>query len=291
MLAARNRWFRIAAALAGVSWLLLAALELIDAIHALEATGHGGYKASAVLFFAAHAVGLFGWILVAAAFDGEVDWRRLRLGATVVATTYLVYAVGWVPRLLALLGETHDADFRGYYIASTIGTLAFAAGACVAASGVADRRKGASRAARLQVGAALIFAASIALTVGELSLQAFYSEYHAVHEMTLGALLGAVGTFITAAAALVFAAGARRPLLVRERAVVGASVVTVVATACLAAGEFFIALAYSTHGVASWEQAVAWLAVAGRVALVPAFAAVALGASNVRSAFGGARAA
>jgi hypothetical protein len=282
MLAARNRRFRIAAALAGVAWLLLAALELIDVIHLFQETVRGGYDAAAVLFFGSHLVGAFGWFIVASAFGAEIEWGQLRTGATVVATTYLVYFVAWMCRTVAVFADTHNSDYRGYYIAGAIGALTFVVGVCVAATGFGERRRGESRASRLQVGASLIAAASVAIAIGELSLQSFYSATGAVHEATIGTLLVAVGTFLTAAAVLVFAAGARRPLAVRERAVVGASAVGVIATICIVVGEGLIAVAYSRYGAPDWEQAVTWLGVASRLVLVATFIAIALGARSAR---------
>lgn len=282
MLAARNRRLRIAAALATAAWLILAAPDLIDVIHLLQETVPGGDDAAAVLFFASHLVGAFGWFMVASAFGTEIDWGQLWTGATIVATTYLVYFAAFTCRLFAALAGTHSGDYRGYYIAGAIGALIFAAGACVAATGFGESRRGASRASRLQIGAGLVVVASVAVTIGELFLRSFYSATGAVHEATTGTLLVAVGTFLTGGAVLVFACGARRPLAVRERAVVGASVVGVIATACLLVGEALVALAYSRHGAFAWEGTVAWLAVAGRLFLVVALIAVGLGARSVR---------
>ncbi|MBS1891688.1 MAG: hypothetical protein JST59_10365 [Actinobacteria bacterium] len=282
MLAARNRRFRIAAAFAAAGWLLLAAMDLIEALNAFRETVPGGYDAAVVISLASHLVGAAGWSMVAGAFGAEIDWAWLWSGATVVATTYCVYFVSWVFRTFALLSDTHNGDYRGYYIATTIGTLIFAVGACVVATGPRGARAGTSRASRVQVGAALFAVASLALTIGALSLQSFYSSAGAVHEATIGTLLEAVGALLTGAAALVFTAGARRPLAVRERAVVGAGVVAVIAALCLVVGEGLIAYASSTRGGLGWLEAIAWLAVASRLALVGAFVAVALGARTVR---------
>lgn len=282
MLAARNRRFRIAAALAGVGWLLLAALDLIEVLHAFRETVPGGYDAAVVISLASHLVGAAGWSMVAGAFGAEIDWDWLWSGATVVATTYCVYFVSWVFRTFALLADTHNADYRGYYIATTIGTLIFAVGTCVVVTGLRRARAGTSRASRLQVGAALAVVAHLAFTIGALSLQSFYSSAGSVHEATIGVLLEAVGAFLTGTAALVFTAGARRPLAVRERALVGAAMVAVVAVICLVVGEGLIAYAYSTHGGLGWQQAIAWLAVASRIVVLSVIVAVGLGARTVR---------
>ena len=218
MLAARNRRFRIAAALFVVAWLLLAALELIDVIHVFQQTVRGGYDAAAVLFFASHLVGAFGWFMVASAFGAEIDWGQLSVGATIVATTYLVYFVGWVCQMVAGLADTHNGDYRGYVIATAIGALIFAAGACVIAAALRRSGGGTSRASRLQVGARLLVVASVAVTIAELSLQSYYSSAGAVHEATIGTLITAVGTLATAVAFLVLVRGARRPLATREKA-------------------------------------------------------------------------
>jgi hypothetical protein len=282
MLAARNRRYRIAAASAAAAWVVLAGLELIEAIHLFGESVPGGYTAGDVLFLVAHLVGACGWLLLAAGFDREVDWWRLRLGATVLATAYVVYFAGWVAALLAVFADTHIGDYRGYYLATTIGALVFAAGVCAAATGLGESQRGAPRASRLWLGAILVAVASVAVTVGLLCLQSFYSDYHAVHEATIGTLIAAVGTFLTAIAGAVFVRGAKRPFAAREGGVAAAGAIAIVATVLIGAGEAVIALGYSRHGGAGWQGLVAWLAVASRVFFVAAFVALTLGAREAR---------
>jgi hypothetical protein len=278
MLAARNRHFRIAAALAGVSWLILAALEIIDADHIFREVVRGGYNVSAVLFVAVHLVGACGFLAIAVAFGAEIDWGRLRLGATIVASVYIAYFVAWVFRTIAIDADTHNVDTRSYYVWVAAGTLLFGVGVGIAASGLDEGRRGASRASRLWRGALLLVASSVATTVGVGFLQASYSGAGASHEFTLGLLIEAVGVFATAAATLIFVYGARRPLPAREARLASAATVAVFATLCIVVGEVLYASGYSNNGAPAWEQVVAWLAVAGRLALVFAFTAVALGA-------------
>jgi hypothetical protein len=282
MLAARNRHYRIAASAAAVGWLFLAGLGIVDAVHLFGETVRGGYTASAVLVVVADLVAIFGWLLIAAAFGREIDWWRLRLGAIVVASAYAVYFVGWIARLLAVFADTRDGDYRGYYLAAGIGALLFAVGAFVAATGLGEAQRGAPRASRLWLGAILVVVASVASAAGELYLQSFYSANHAVHEATIGTLVAAVGTFLTAVAGVVFVRGVKRPFAAREATVAAAGAVAVAATVLIAAGEALIALAYARHGGLGWQQAVSWLAVASRLFVVAAFAALALGARAAR---------
>jgi hypothetical protein len=282
VLAARNRYFRIAASAAAVGWLLLAVLGIIDAVHIFGETVRGGYTASYVLVVVADLVAIFGWLLVAAAFGREVDWWRLRLGAVIVATAYAVYFIGWIAHLLAVFADTHDGDYRGYYLAGGIGALLFAVGAFVVAAGLGEGQRGTPRASRLWLGAILVVVASVATAAGELYLQSFYSANHAVHEATIGTLVTAVGAFLTAVAGVVFVRRAKRPFAAREVAVAAAGAVAVVATVVIAAGEALIALAYSHHGGLGWQQVVSWLAVASRLFVVAGFTALALGAHKVR---------
>jgi hypothetical protein len=292
MLAARNRRYRIAAASAAAAWVILAAVDVIDVIHVSEETVRGGYLASAAIFVAVYLVGACGWLVVASGFGREVDWWRLRLGATVVAVSYVLYIPAWVARMIAVFADTDDGDYRRYYVAGAIGTVLFAVGACIAAAGLGDRHRGEVRASRLWIGAILLVVASLAVTAGELFLQSFYSANHAVHEATIGALIAAVGTFVTALAGWVFVRGAKRPFAEREASVAVAAGVGSAATVLIAAGEALIALAYSRHGDVGWEATVSWLAVASRLFVVAGFAAVALGAREARGGsalgFGGA---
>jgi hypothetical protein len=278
VLAARNRRFRVAAALAGVSWLLFGALEIIDADHLFHEVVRGGYNVSAALFVAVHLVGACGFFAIAIAFGAKIDWRRMRLGATIVASVNIAYFVAWVFRTIAVYADTDNVDTRSYYVWMAAGTLLFGVGLGIAASGLAEGRRGPSRASRLWRGTILLVVSSVATTVGVGFLQAFYSGADAPHEFTTGLLVEAVGVFATAAAAMVFVYGARRPLRSREASLASAATVAVFATLCIVAGEVLYASAFSNHAAPAWEQVVAWLAVASRLALVFAFTAVAFGA-------------
>jgi hypothetical protein len=282
MLAARNRWFRIAAALAGVSWLVLGALEIIEADHLFQEVVRGGYNVSAVLLVAVHLVGACGFFAIAAAFGAEIDWGRLRLGATIVASVYIAYFVAWVIRTVAIYADTHNVDTRSYYVWVAVGTLLYGIGVGIAASGLAESRRGATRASRLWRAALLLVASAVATTVGVGFLQASYSGFGSPSEFTTGLLIEAIGVFVTAVAALVFVYGARRPVPAREASLTTAATVAVVGTLCTVLGEVLYASGYSNHGAPAWEQVVAWLAVASRLAFVFAFTAVALGARSAR---------
>lgn len=282
MLVARNRYFRIAAALAGVSWLVLGALEIIDADHLFHEVVRGGYNVSAVLFVAVHLVGACGFFTIAVAFGAEIDWGRLRLGVTIVASVYIAYFVAFVYRTIAIYADTHNVDTRSYYVWIAAGTLLYAVGAGIAASGLSEGRGWASRASRLWRGAILLAVSSVATTVGVGFLQASYSGAGAAHEFTTGLLLEAVGIFATAVAALVFVYGARRPLPAREASLASAATVAVFATLFIMGGEVLYASGYSNDAAPTWQQVIAWLAVAGRLAFVFAFVAVALGARSAR---------
>ncbi len=190
MIAARNRRFRIAAALTAASWLFLVALETIDADHVLGRDAlPAGYGISAVLYVGAHVVG----------------------------------ACGWVFHLVAVFDSTHEADYRAYYVLGGLGALLIAVGVCVAVSGLVDSRRGEARAWILWLVAAVITAASLATTVGLLFLRSFYSNAGAVHEPTTGTLIEAVGALGTALAAFVLLYGVRRPIARREAILCGAA--------------------------------------------------------------------
>jgi hypothetical protein len=291
MLAARNRWFRIAAVLTAVSWLLLATLDTIDADHLFQESVRGGYDISAALFVAVHLVGACGFIVIALAFGAEIDWRRLRLGATIVASVYIAYFVAWVLRTITVYADTDNVDLRSYYVWVAAGTLLYAVALGVAASGFAGDKSGASRASRLRRSAIVIAVSAVATTVGVGFLRASYMGSGYAGEFTSGVLIRAIGSFGLVVAAMVVFYGARRPLPAREASLASAAKVAVVATLCIALGEVLYASGYSNHGALAWEQVVAWLAVASRFGAAFALVAVALGARTVRdgSGFGGAR--
>ena len=100
------------------------------------------------------------------------------------------------------------------------------------ASGLAEGRRGPSRASRLRRGAILLVVSSVATTVGVGFLQASYSGVGSPGEFTSGLLIEAVGVFGTAVAALVFFYGATRPLPAREASLTSAAKVAVFATLC-----------------------------------------------------------
>ncbi|HEX3363030.1 MAG TPA: hypothetical protein VHS74_18700 [Solirubrobacterales bacterium] len=281
MLAARNRYFRVAAASAGAALLFLAAFAVIEVIELSGETVRGGYTAGAAIFAAAYLVGACGWFVLAAAFEREIDWRRLRLGATVVAASYVLTVPGWIERMIAVFADYQDGDYHRYYVAGVIGTVVFAVGACVAAAGLGEGRRGAPRASRLWLGAILLLVASLAVTISQLYLHSFYSANHAVHEATIGTLVAAVGVFLTAVAGVVFVRGAKRPFAGREAGVAAAGAVAILATVLIGAGEALLALAYSRHG-GGWQATVSWLAVASRLFFVAGFVALTLGAREAR---------
>jgi hypothetical protein len=284
MLAARNRRFRIAAALGGVAWLLLAARFIVEAAHLSEYSPPGGYVVSIALFIAANLVGAIGWLVVARSFDPEIDWRRLRLGVTIVASTYLALYAAEVFRLIPILDHVHNRDYRGIYIATTLYAFLLTIGAGVVASGLADARRGASRRLRIWLGAIAVTAAYAAATVAQLYQQSFYSAEGAGHEFTIAALVMAVGYLGLALAALVFALGARRPWARREGSLAAAAAGGALASICILGGEAVLAITYSTKGAPAWEASSLWIALASRLLTAAALVAIALGARDARDA-------
>lgn len=283
MFAARNRRFAIAVALTGAGWLFLAARGIIEADH-FSSGVPGGYVVSTVLTVGVNLVGGCGWLVVGFALSGEIDWRRLLRGGAIVASTYIAAYVASIFRTLAIRGVTHSGDLRAEYVWTTVGALLLAVGACVVASGFADARRGPSRATRIWLGAILATASTAAVTVGQLYQQSFYSSEGALHELTIGTLITAIGALGLTLAALVFVRGARRPITHRESSLAAAAAGAAAASLCIAGGETLIAIAYVGHSAQTWQSAVIWLGLAARLLFVAAFTSLALGARRTSQA-------
>lgn len=286
MLAARNRRFRLAALFVSVAYLFFTAKALIEADHTIHPGVLGGYVVSAVLFVAVHLVGAIGWIVVATAFGAEIDWRRLRLGGTIVATTLIAEIGAWVFYLLPTLDRVHIGDFRATYRWTTVGSILLAVGASIVVSGFAEKQRGPGRSFRLWLGMIFATAAYGALTAADLFLQSFYSTAHAVQEATIAMLILAIGTFGVALAALAFSLGARRPLARREAALAASAAGAAFAALALVAGNALLAVAYETHGATTAQDFTFWLGTAYFLGLAAAFTAAALGARTVAGSGG-----
>jgi hypothetical protein len=274
----RNRLFRLAALLAAAAYLMLTARYSIEAEHLARELAPGGYLVGASFSVALHLFGAGGFVLVALGFGTEVDWRRLRIGGTVLAATAIADFVGWVFRLIATLANTHDHDYRAFHIWTTVGMLLGAVAVGVVASGFASSRQGRPRAVRLRVGAIAVAAGYLVAAVGELYLQSLYSAAGYVHELTIGTLVEAIGVFGLAVAGLFFARAATRPLDGREAGVFGAASVAAVATICIGAGEVLVGIPYASNGAAAWVMVIIGLGLTQRLAVLVAFVCLALGA-------------
>ena len=131
-----------AALLAAAAYLMLTARYSVEAIHLAREAVPGGYVVGASLSVAVHLFGAGGLVLVALAFGEEVDWRRLRSGGTVLAATAIADFVGWVFRLIATLANSHDHDYRAFYIWTTVAMLLGAVAVGVVASASPHRGRG-----------------------------------------------------------------------------------------------------------------------------------------------------
>jgi hypothetical protein len=279
MLAARNRRFRIAALVTAVASLIAAAAEIIDANRISGLSGvPGGYVVSAVILPAAHLVGACGWAVVGLAFGEEIDWPLLRRGGTIVASTLIAYFAAIALRYAVdLVDFSGGAQFTLLRIFAGLAALLNAVAACVVVSACAESRQGPARARWLRAGAVIAGGSFLAATVSVLFEQAYWSDYGAAPEFTIGAIVVAVGSFGLAAAAGIFARDALRPLGRREAVLAGAAALAAVATVCLAGGEGLIASGYSDPGVRTVAVSL-WLGVGSRATSAVAIVVFALGA-------------
>lgn len=278
MLARRNRYFAAAAWTAALATAVQAAGEVVDANRLGAETLPGGYIASAVIYVAAHVVGAAAWAVVATSFGDEINWRRLRLGGTIVVASFFAYYVGIVYRVIAVFASTHDSAYRHAYTAAAVAALLLALSAGAVVSGLTSKNRGPVRAKRLRLGGILVTISLVVETVSQLFMQAYWSAFSAPSEITIGTTILAIGPFVGAIGALFFARGAQRPLVRREAILIGAATLTVASTLMIAGGEALIATAYDIPAEPASLISFLWIAVASRVAFAVAFAFVALGA-------------
>jgi hypothetical protein len=291
MLAARNHRFRIAAVLGALSYLILAAGEIVEANRLFGLSGSPvGFEVSAVIYSAAHIVGACGWVMVATGLGAKLDWPRLRLGGTVVAVALIAYFVGVALETQAVIDFDYPeaTNINLAFVVDALSALAFALGAVLVVFACADSRRGAVRARWLRAAAGAVVLASLASTVALLFQQAYWSSLRAQHawvvagEFTTGAIVAAVGSFAFAVGTGVFARHATAPLGRREGALVGAALILVFATVCVAGGEALIAYAYrDSLGAVETSH---WLLAAARVVTAIAIVPLGLGARAVAKA-------
>lgn len=275
---ARNRCFRIAALLTAASYLIYAAKELIEADHLFRAHVEGGYEVAIAIYIAGRFVGACGWVAVATAFGPETDWRRLRLGATIVVSAYITGFVGSMFNLLPTLANDPHSALRGVYVWIAVSALLISIAAVVAGSGFAESRRGAARASRLRLGLAIATASSVAGTVALIAQQTYFSEQGYVSELTIGTVIEAVGQAGFALATLALTVGARWALGRREARLAKAAAGAAVATLLVALGEAIVATGFTSHGAPTWQGFTVWLAVACSVLAIAIFAAISRGA-------------
>jgi hypothetical protein len=278
MLAARNKRFRIGLGIATVAYLIATAAEIVAANRIIGLDGVArGYVISAALIPATLLVGACGWALAAVAFGREIDWPRLRLAATILASTHLAYAAAVILSMATTLSQVDAGRYGTYEILMALGALLIGVAACLVAFGLADSRRGPVRVLWLRWAAVVAVAGSLAVAAAQLVLQAYASDHGATHQATNGLLAGAVGSFGLAAAALFLARPLGLPLGRREAGLVGAAAIAAAATLCIAGGETLITTLYE-EDLLSPVVVSHWLYVAQRVVLAGLYVAVALGA-------------
>jgi hypothetical protein len=284
MLAARNKRFRIAAAIGALSYLILAAGEIVEMKRVLDLFGAPtGYGISAVAFPATHIVGAAGWTLVAGAFSAELEWKRLRQGAAVVFLALAGYGGAMVLRTVVELEPGgSDADEVLYIVLAAVTALLTAVAVAVILVGCAESRRGAPRGRLLRwgvaVGALSFLVAAAALSFELVSYLNLADEFETdlPSEFIIGTIVAAAGSVGTAIAAGIFARGATRPLERREAALFAAGVAAVGAALMIVVGEGLIAYLYR-HTSGSL-LAPHLLQVGGRFASTVSIVFIALGA-------------
>jgi hypothetical protein len=278
MLAARNKRFRIGLAIATLAYLIATAGEIVEANRIIGLDGvPRGYVISYALIPATLLVGACGWALAAVAFGREIDWPRLRLAATILASTHLAYAAAFILNMATTLSQGGAGRYGTFEILAALGALLTGLAACLVAFGIADGRRGPVRVNWLRWAAFVAVAGSLAIAAGQLVLQAYASDLGATHQATNGLLVSAVGSFGLAAAALFFARPLGLPLGRREAGLVGAAAIAAAATLCVAGGETLITTLYE-EDLLSAVVVSHWLAVVQRVVFAGLYVAIALGA-------------
>jgi hypothetical protein len=275
MLAARNQRFRIAAACGAAAYLIGTAGGIIYANYLSGFSLPTGEVISSVIIPAASLVGACGWVVIALAFGPQIDWKRLRLGGTILATVLCADSAAAILRLASRFPSTHPER-----VSSTLGTLTIvltAAAAVVVVTGLAESRWGEARVRRLRLGAASLVAANICATAAGLFLESYFSRLGAAHEVTISAYIAAAGSFGLAASAFVIFRAFERPFGRREAILVGAAVVGLVATLVAAGSEVLLATALPDLPGSDLSASI-WFGAANRIVFAGVFLFVALGA-------------
>ncbi len=281
MLADRNRLFRLAAVATAGAGLVLGIGELVSTDHYLHERVLGGVEAGEGIRAAAHLVGVVGWLLIAAALDSEIDWRRLRVGASVVVATAFAYLVGSALWTIAVAGSEASTNDRLTVFFGSIADLLLFGAVAVVASGLSDANRGGTRAGRLRHGGYLVAASFVASTVAILFEQAYYGEHALIPEVQkIGLDVLTVGAFIPVIAAAIFARGVARPLPRREAALVAAGMIAAAGTTVIVAGEVLIGVGYHEAHLRGEALTSIWLAVAARVLSALAYLLAALAAGR-----------
>jgi hypothetical protein len=278
MLTARNRLFRCAAAVYAVAVLVLGVAEAILTERYFHQRTYGGVESGEAIRAVGAFVGAVGWGTVASAFDPEIDWPRLRIGAGIVAAGLFVVFAGTFLQEVPILGHSTPHGYRHYFIFFTLSELlVFVAGA-VALSGLADSLRGPRRAWRLRLGALVAATGSLSATVSLLFLHSYFARYPIPEAQKIGLTVATVGAFGSAIAAAVFARRATAPLASRESALYGAGSIAVAATLAIGLGEGLQAVGYHEAGYTGSYIVTFWMVVGYRVVAAIAFALLALGA-------------
>jgi hypothetical protein len=282
MLAGRNRYFRIAALLLAGSYLFIAAKSLIEVIHLLGHEPRGAAEAALLLNLAGRLVGAVGWGIVGAAFDREVDWRRLRIGIAMVVGGYVALYAATVCAVTAISGA--PSDVHAYILWSSIAVFLTLGALLVVGAGLGDSSRGSRRSLLLQVGLGIATAGAVADTVTGLYVQSYWSSQSYVHELTIGMLVVAIGLAGNAGAAFVFTFGARWSLRLREARLAAAAAGAAVASLVMFGGKVTIAIGFSTHGAPVWYASLFWLDAAYGLGAIAIGTCIALGARSVARA-------
>lgn len=281
MLAARNKHFRLAAALGAVSYLILAVRDTFEANTVIGGYSPGEFKVASAIFVGTRVIGAFGFVVVAVAFGDPIDWPRLRGGGTILASVFLAFFVAWIFRVIGTLPNVDNVDYRSLQVWSAAAALLFAAAAGAIVSSFVDSRRGTARANLIWIGAILLTASYAVVTVAQLYQQSFYSSLGYDHAFTIGTMVIAFASLGTALAVLVFVLGARRPLPRREGALFAALAGATVAGLVYFAGSTLIAIGVASHGGTTSGNAEAWLTVVGALVSTAMTLAAALGARAV----------
>jgi hypothetical protein len=276
VLAARNRRFRIAAALAAIAALFSIGSQLCSTIALYRGPSPAGAGLSRAIVTLSAIVAVFAWLAIARSFGGRVDRERLRRGAKI-----LVASVGlnFLGAALFLYVNLANPGFTRYRISVGFDAVSYFLIAAAVAIAWRSLRPDRSPGAGLRQGAFAFAFAYLAALGAAIFTQAYYSSFAVPGALTAGLTLEAAGAAVVVAGAAIAAIAFGHRATRREEGLAVAGAIVAGALLCVVFGEVLVNAHLGVFHYAGLEIAGGWIGVGYRVLSAASFAVAAWGAS------------